>query len=100
MYALHATQNAKTVTTGVASANTTLPTHADGTPAKLVRITVSGGCYVAFGDSGVTAASATGMLLTAGASEVFVTIGRTHIAHIDGPGASVTVNLTPIDSVR
>jgi hypothetical protein len=86
----------KIVTTGVASANTTLPTNADNTT-RYVRLVATAGCYIRFGDGATTVSSANGLLLAPNFPEVFATGGLKNIAYIDGPGASVTLNMTPVE---
>lgn len=99
MKLIHITQNGKSVTSGVATANTTLPTQADGL-VRMVRVSTSGRCYIKFGVAGVTVSSADGILMVPGEVETFAVPGMTHVAYIDGPDASVNVNLAPVESAR
>ena len=64
---------------------------------KTVRVTNTGSvtAYLRFGSSTVTAATATGLDLPAGAVETFrVPVGATHLAGITASG-STTVGVTP-----
>lgn len=99
MKLIHVTQNGKSVTTGASSASTTLPTQADGL-IRMVRVSVSGRCYIKFGVAGVTVSSADGMLMLPGEVETFAVPGMTHVAYIDGPDAGVVLNLAPVESAR
>lgn len=93
------TQNGKTVSTGASSANTTLPLLPAG-DCRYVRVAVSARCYIKFGVSGVTVSASDGILMVPGTPEVFAVVGQTHVAYIDGPDATVSVNLAPVDSAR
>lgn len=99
MKLIHITQNGKSVTTGATTANTTLPTQADGL-VRMIRVCVSARCYIKFGVAGVTVSSADGMLMVPGEVETFAVPGMTHVAHIDGPDTGVVLNLAPVESAR
>jgi hypothetical protein len=71
----------KTLTTGAASVNTTLPVTVNGTPAKWVRIASTAAAYVKVGPAGI-AAVAGDVMVQPGDSIKLAVAGATTIAAI------------------
>lgn len=91
----------KTVGTSVSAPNgssssaTAIPNQAGGVRARLVRVMVSGPCYVKFGTSSV-AATTNDILMNANFPDRFYVGGCTHFAAY-GSGAIASVNVCPIE---
>lgn len=83
-------------TTGAASAAIAMP-EVNGAKARYLRFIASGRCIIQLGNSDVVAAAATGIRLAANVPEIINVSGWTHIAHIDGADASVTISMTPVE---
>ena len=85
-------------TTGAASTAIALPTTADGTRAKFVRIASKSTAYIIPGfTSPVTVITpATAMLINASEAIHLNVTGFTHIIHIQETAATI-VNITPIE---
>jgi hypothetical protein len=85
-----------TVTTGASSTAITLPTNTGGAAALAVRVVaLTGGAYIKFGQSGVTATSSDILVTTT--PEIFNVAGCSHIAYLQA-GSAQTLNITPVEA--
>jgi hypothetical protein len=85
----------KTLTTGAASVNTTLPATLNGTPAKWVRVASTSAAYVKLGAVGV-AAVAGDVMVQPGDSIKLAVSGATTIAALQVSAAG-TVQISPCE---
>lgn len=83
-----------TVTTGAASAAVAIPTNTGGTIRQVRAVTLSGGAYVKFGQSGLTAT--TSDILVNTTPTLLNVSGCTHFAHIQASSAQ-TLNIVPVE---
>lgn len=84
------------LTTSATSQRVAIPNTASGTKPNYVRIQVVNFAYVKFGDSTVTAASTTGILMSPNDREIFKVSGNTHVAVIWQAAAGV-FNIMPLE---
>lgn len=97
-----ANANSTIAATGAASARVTVPVDTSGNRPNYVRIAGRNECYIAIGDSSVTASNAvgaTGSILVQPADSLIIQVPKaaTHIAYIQGSAAG-QVCITPLDN--
>lgn len=88
--------------TGGTSARSTIPVDASGNRPNFVRVAARNECYIAIGDSTVTAsnsAGASGSILVQPADSLLIQVpkGATHIAYIQGSAAG-QICVSPLDN--
>ncbi len=83
--------------TGASSAVVALPTRADGSAARYVRVAVLGDAFIDLGDSGMSAAAGWSMLQPAETSEIYNVAGMTHIAHLQEDSPTL-VTVSPLEN--
>jgi hypothetical protein len=87
-----------TVTTGAASANTTIPSAADGNKPRYIRVAATTESYIKLGVAGVAATTNDIMVQPADAVILHVPNNVTNIAYIQGTAAG-KVNITPLEQI-
>lgn len=88
----------KTVTTGAASANTTLPLAADGNYPRYIRVAATTESYIKLGIAGVAATSNDIMVQPADAVILQVPNNVTSIGYIQGTSTG-KVNITALEQI-
>ena len=96
------TANSTIAATGAASARSAIPVDGSGNRPNYLRVAGRNECYIALGDSSVTAsnaAGATGSVLIQPADSLLIQVpkGATHIAYIQGSAAG-QVCISPLDN--
>ena len=91
------TTTGKSFTTGAASANATIPLDSSGVVPRYVRIASTQNCYVKLGVAGVVATT-NEILIQPADSIIASTNGLTHIAYIQGPGGTGSVNIVALEN--
>ena len=96
------TANSLIAATGAASASSAIPVDGSGNRPNYVRVAARNECYIAIGNSGVTASNAagsTGSVLIQPADSLLIQVpkGATHIAYIQGSAAG-QVCVSPLDN--
>ena len=95
--ALQIVASGANITTGAASAGTTIPFGSNGAVPKFIRISATVAACVRIG-TGVQTAVATDMLVIPGDSVIMATLGCTHIAAIQQSAAGV-VQVSPVEDI-
>ncbi len=96
------TANSTIAATGAVSARSALPVDGSGNRPNYIRVAARNECYIAIGDSSVTAsnaAGATGSILIQPADSLTIQVpkGATHIAYIQGSSAG-QICVSPLDN--
>ena len=85
-----------TVTSSGSSQRVAIPTTADGSTSRAIRVVSNGSAYIMPGNSAVTVSATTGMMVNGTGDFVLLVHGYTHIAYIQEATAS-KVNLAPLE---
>lgn len=96
------TANSTIAATGAASARSAIPVDGSGNRPNYVRVAARNECYIAIGDSSVTAsnsAGASGSILVQPADSLIIQVPKaaTHIAYIQGSAAG-QICVSPLDN--
>lgn len=96
------TANSTIAATGAASARSAIPVDGSGNRPNYIRVAARNECYIALGDSSVTAsnsAGASGSVLIQPADSLLIQVpkGATHIAYIQGSAAG-QICVSPLDN--
>lgn len=96
-HAISVAGNTVKVTSGAASANTPMPTTADGTNPRYVRIATDGNVYVRPVQTAAGTASASDILVTPNDALILAVRGFGYLAYIQS-AAAANVSITPIEA--
>lgn len=95
--ALVVTATGTSVSTGAASANTTLPNNSNGSAPRFARFACTVACHVKIGASGLTATSNDLMIVPGSPTILAIPNGVTHFAYIQN-GSAGTLNVAPLEN--